>query len=87
MTPSEPGPRHNGLMGWSWGSGAAWRRWETRLATWVGVLLLVVALPVADRVADDALTGLLLVAGFVLVYGFVAGSLLAMADRRRKPQG
>ena len=61
--------------------------WEVRLVTLVGfIILLVWVMPGADGMTDNALAGLLLVAIFILVYGFVAGRLLAVTDRIRKPR-
>lgn len=70
-------------LGWIENVGPARQRWETRLATGLGLVLLVCAMPAADQMTGSVLSGVLLVAASIVVYALIAGRLLAVADRRR----
>lgn len=73
-------------MGWLKDSSDARYKWEQRIATMVGFVLLICLMPVVDAMAKNGLMGLLVIAIFILVYGFVAGRLLAVLDRHRMPR-
>ena len=81
---SGPGVTHNGLVSWLDGSGDARSGWEFRLVILTGFILLICLAPSLNDIVNNELTGLLIIGMFILVYGFVAGRLLALLDRRRR---